>query len=103
MCAIDQAGQHVAPDRIGAEEEAGTTAFLPDRRDEQRIAILLGRIMRRDQGRKDRDEDEENEDGKADDGAAVLTEVEPEIGDHPAADGGVRKADAGGGDHIGHL
>ena len=59
--------------------------------------------MRRNHGCKNRDQNQKKEDGKADDGAAVLAEIEPEIGDHPAADGSVRKADAGGGDHIGHL
>ena len=50
--AVDQAREHVAADRVGAEQEVGAAALLPERRHQQRVAVLLVGRMRRDSGAK---------------------------------------------------
>ncbi|MCY1534292.1 hypothetical protein D9M68_696580 [compost metagenome] len=78
--AVDQTGQHVAADGVGTEQVAGAAALLPDRRNQNRITVLRHRIMGRDPRRKDRQQNEEQEEHEADDGAAVLGEIIPELG-----------------------
>jgi hypothetical protein len=45
---VDQAGQHIAADGVGAQQETGITAILPDLRLKQRVTELLRRSVGRD-------------------------------------------------------
>ena len=75
--AVDQPRQDVAPERVGAEDEARLAAVSPDGRGEQRVAELLARAVRREEGREDRDQHHRDEDDEAEERAAVAGEVAP--------------------------
>ncbi len=79
---MDEAGEHVPPERVGAEEEGGLPPVGPGRWDEKGAPELFVRRIRRDQRRKDGDQDEREEDDEADDRAAVGREVVPELRQH---------------------
>ena len=79
--AIDDAREDVATDRVGAEQERGASAFLPEGRHQHGVAILLVGRMRRDQRREDRQHDQEEKDEEPDHRAAVLGEIVPELGE----------------------
>ena len=70
--------------RTIAEKEPPVATGLPDRRHEERAAVLQARAVRRDQRRQDGDDDDGDEDVEADHRAAVLAEIVPELGQHGA-------------------
>ena len=70
--AVDHAREDVAADGIGAEQESRTCRLLPDRRRQERVAELLARAVRRDDGAKTAISTSRHEDHEADDGALVL-------------------------------
>ena len=87
---------------IGAEDETPVAARLPDRRLEERVAVLLVRSMRRNDVGENRKKDDEQEHEESGHGAAVLAEITPELGQQRPAPGLSRVGDGRGGD-IGHL
>jgi hypothetical protein len=86
--AVDEAREHVAADRVGAEEEMGAPPFHPQGRRQERIAVLIVRGIGRDEIGEDREEDEEEEDGEADHRTAVLGIMCPELGEAAGAGNG---------------
>ncbi len=96
---MNQPREHVPAQRVGAERIGDAAACLPERRLQQRVAELLGRVMGCDQRREDRDDDEGGKDPQAEDGAAILAEVVPELAQPAGTDGGGGR---GGGGGLGH-
>ena len=74
---VDDPAQHVAPDLIGAERIGGIAAGLPHRRREPAEQRLLGRIVRRDPRRGDRDAHHRQQDKRADERGRVEREPPP--------------------------
>ena len=77
-----QSREDVAADGVGAQKIGEPAAFLPGRRDQQRVTVLNDGRMGRDQRREDGDQNDESEDDEADDRPLVFGEVEPELLQH---------------------
>ena len=77
--AIDDAREHVATQRIGAEREPRVAAFDKGRRQLGKAAKLLDRRMWREQRREHRDDADGKHDREADHGTAILAEGSPEL------------------------
>jgi hypothetical protein len=78
-CAMDETRENIASHRVRAQNEARIALGVPDRRLQERVAILHVRQVRRDQRRENGDEDEDGKNGKTDDGAAIDREIVPEF------------------------
>ena len=76
---MDQARQHVATDRIGAQQKARISARVPRRRRQCEFAILLVRRVRRDDVGKDREKNEQDDERQPDERAAALGVRVPEF------------------------
>jgi hypothetical protein len=62
---VDQAREHAAPERVGAERECRLAVRRPGGRQEDREQVLLVRIVRREQRREQCDESDRGDDGQA--------------------------------------
>jgi hypothetical protein len=65
--------------RIGAEQEPAAAADLPGGRHQRRVAILFDRRIRRNHIGQQRHRNHGGHDHEADDGAAILPEIVPEL------------------------
>src|SRR6185312_11477683 len=101
--AEDDAREHVAADRVGAEQEAPFAPVLEYRRLQQRVAELVVRSVWSDDAGEDGDEADEDEERKPDDRAAILAEIGPELGDECQASGSARIGSGGIGGGLAHL
>ena len=92
--AMQQPRQHVATHHVGAKNIGPATTLLPDRRLQERVAELLGRIMRGDHIGQQSHQNKGREHPEPDHRPAILAEIMPELA-QPA--GAVHRVGSGGG------
>ena len=69
--AVDQPGQNIPAQIVGAEQVAGLRFLVPERRDVLQHEILLERVVRREERREDRGEREQQQHAAAQDDPPV--------------------------------
>ena len=95
---VDQAGEVVAAELVGAERMLPGAARIPDRRHEALAEILPSRVVRRQQRRQDRGEEDDEKDAAA--GPEATVPQRPAQRHAAGRKGG--HGWGGGGDHRGH-